>query len=217
MIVARRPWRRRVLGCLLVVAVLAGLAATVGRRPMLTWIGSQLVHEDPPSVVDAAVVLSGGFPNRELEAAAVFASGGAPLIVLTRDPEPAGMAILRARGVLMPNAVERRISVLEQLGVPASRLVVTAGTIQSTADEAAAVASLASERQWRRVLVVTSPWHTARARLVFRAQLEPLGITVLTRGATDDHFDPATWYVSRAGLREGIFEWQKLLAYRWQY
>jgi hypothetical protein len=41
----------------------------------------------------------------------------------------------------------------------------------STRGEARAVARLAAERDWRRILVVTSTYHVPRARLIFRRGL----------------------------------------------
>ena len=44
---------------------------------------------------------------------------------------------------------------------------VVCGEPSTTRGEARAVARLASERDWRRILVVTSSYHIPRARLIF--------------------------------------------------
>lgn len=53
-------------------------------------------------------------------------------------------------------------------GVPAERVLVTR-EISNTWDEARAVAELAQQRGWRKVIVVTTAWHMPRAARLFRA------------------------------------------------
>jgi uncharacterized SAM-binding protein YcdF (DUF218 family) len=74
-------------------------------------------------------------------------------------------------------------------------------------------------REWitahraRRIIVVTSPFHTARSALIFKRALRDLGTEVLARPASYEDFEPDSWWRHRVQLRNGIFEWQKLLFY----
>lgn len=52
-------------------------------------------------------------------------------------------------------------------GVPAEKIVITR-EVGNTADEARAVAGLMKEREWRRIILVTTGWHMRRAALVFK-------------------------------------------------
>jgi uncharacterized SAM-binding protein YcdF (DUF218 family) len=211
---ARRRWLRYivVVGVLMVIA-----AGTVGRPMLLRWIGGQLERQDALATADAIVVLAGGFPNREIETAELFAAGWAPKVFVTDEPEPAGMRLLRERGVAVPTSAQRRADVMVALGVPTQAITVLPPLIQSTAEEAQAVLSVAESHRLTHVIVVTSRWHTARAGLVFRHVLSPTGVRVSMRGASLDPFTPQTWASTRTGLREGLIEWQKLWIYRWQY
>lgn len=53
-------------------------------------------------------------------------------------------------------------------GVPADRVLVTR-EISNTWDEARAVAGMAQQRGWKKVIVVTTAWHMPRAARLFRA------------------------------------------------
>jgi len=52
-------------------------------------------------------------------------------------------------------------------GVPPEEILVTR-EISNTRDEARAIAEMAKERGWKKVIVVTSAWHMPRAALLFR-------------------------------------------------
>jgi uncharacterized SAM-binding protein YcdF (DUF218 family) len=52
-------------------------------------------------------------------------------------------------------------------GVPADQILLTR-EVGNTADEARAVAGLAQERHWRRIILVTTGWHLPRAAYLFR-------------------------------------------------
>ncbi len=64
------------------------------------------------------------------------------------------------------------------------------------------------------VMIVTSPFHTARAQPTFPHALGDGGIKVITRPSTLAPFRPKTWWQNRATLKDGFYEWQRLLSYR---
>ncbi|MBI2517234.1 MAG: YdcF family protein [Opitutae bacterium] len=59
-----------------------------------------------------------------------------------------------------------------QHGAPAERVLVTR-EVGNTWDEARAIAELAKQRGWRKVIVVTTAWHMPRAARLFRAAKVP--------------------------------------------
>lgn len=225
----RVPWYRRtwtldvsvvrVLRWCVGLVIAAGLAAGVfyvARAPILDAIGRQLVHEDPLERVDLLVVLSGGMPVREIEAADLYKEGWATRILLPREPEEPATEALRTRGVATPGAYGERLALLEALGVPASAMVTPETLVRSTADEAALVGQWLQDQQQSVVIVVTSPSHTARARFVFTSALGDT-TRVIMRGARSSPFDADTWWHDRITLREGLIEWQKSWWYWLRY
>ena len=207
----RRAWRQWPLRLAAALALIAALLYG-GSGPLLTALGSQLVHADSLERVDAMIVLA-PWLERVMEAADVYRRGYAPLIVLTREVRDPAEQILIDRGIAQ-SGEERRRQILQALGVPADAIVVLDGFVGSTADEALAFAAWARSRPIGSVMVVTSPPHTARSRLTFLRALENLDIEVIVRPATLGRFRSDTWWHSRGGLRDGLLEWQKLAYYR---
>jgi uncharacterized SAM-binding protein YcdF (DUF218 family) len=65
--------------------------------------------------------------------------------------------------------------------------------------------------------VVTSAFHSARSRYVFGNALAGTSVVLRVHPAAIDRFDPDDWWRHRPTLRDGIFEWQKLVLYRLWY
>ena len=181
--------------------------------PILTFLGAQLIQADPLERVDAMVVLASG-TDRIIEAADLYRAGYAPLVVLTTDPPDPTEQFLRSRGIAVENGEQRRVRLLEALGVPRASVVVLDKVIYSTADEAYTFAEWIRGRPIRSVMIVTSPPHTARSRLTFAHVLKDSPLRVIVRPSTLTRFRSDSWWRSRDTLREGFIEWQKLVYYR---
>lgn len=156
---------------------LVALLGVVVSTPLAGRLADRLVREDPLQRADAVVTLSSGSSRegtldsygteRLLGALELLADGWAPALVRTElPPEWPSTA----------GDVER-LTRLAGLDVP----ILAAGPVESTRDEAVAVARLAAERGWRRIILVTSPVHSARAAAVF----EGAGLTVISRPCRD--------------------------------
>lgn len=212
-----RAWRRSFL-FVFAILICGTAAAYFAREPILRAIGHQLVHADPVEPSDAVLALAGGVFDRELEAADLYLRGMAPLVLMTREPEPGVFAALRDRGVDVENSLDLRRRVMVELGVPADRIHVLDGIVYSTRGEAEAALGWAAAHGATSLLIVTSSFHTARTRYVFRAVFdEDTGVTLRFVPASASDFDPETWWTRRNTLREGLIEWQKLIFYRLWY
>jgi uncharacterized SAM-binding protein YcdF (DUF218 family) len=100
---------------------------------------------------DAIVSLDGDRPRRLRKAVELAAAGVAPTLVIVRAE------------ALAPELLSARDLPFEVSSVVPDP--------SSTRGEARAVARLAGEHGWRRILVVTSTYHVPRARLIFRRGL----------------------------------------------
>src|SRR6266446_3314919 len=129
------------------------------RRPILRFVGESWIVEDADSKADALIVLSDDnfYADRATRAAELFREGKAPIVVASgRRLRPmAGIAELMEHDL-----VER--------GVPKDKIVRLAHDADSTREEAEALTKLAAQRKWHSVIVVTSNYHTRRARYIFR-------------------------------------------------
>ncbi|MGC9336229.1 MAG: YdcF family protein, partial [Anaerolineae bacterium] len=101
----------------------------------------------------------------------------------------------------------------EWQGVPAGRVLVAPGLAESTYDEALALRALAQQHGWQSILVVTDPYHTRRARLIFRHAFRGTGIAVTVRPVEPAEYDPEAWWHTVDGLRDTWTEWLKLGMY----
>ena len=152
--------------------------------------------------------------ERPFEAVDLYKEGYAPLIVLSPGRPEAGEALLRQRGIRFPSEVELERDALVQLGIPAAAILATNGYLDNTAQEANLLRSMVVTHQWRRVIIVTSKYHTRRAAFAFRRGLDGTGAEVVMRASRYDASDPARWWRYRSDFRFASSEWQKLIAYR---
>ena len=176
--------------------------------------GRWLVVETPPQPADVIVILAGARVERWLEGVELYREKIAPKIVLSSGRVEAAEDAVRARGIRFPREADLMRDAMVQLGVSAGDLDVFTETVDNTAAEANTVRALASARGWRRILVVTSKYHTRRTLYAFERAFAGSGVHVQVRGSRFDASQPATWWKHRADLRFVISEWQKLVAYR---
>jgi uncharacterized SAM-binding protein YcdF (DUF218 family) len=207
-----RPSRARRIATRTLLVSLVALAVTA------VWLwpraGRYLVIDEPLQPADAIVVLAGTRVERWLEGVELYREKLAPKILLSSGRiEPAEEAI-RARGIRFPRETDLVKDAMVQLGVSASDVEAFPESVDNTASEASAARALASTRHWRRIIVVTSKYHTRRSRYAFQRAFHGSGVEIQVRGSRFDAARPDTWWKHRADLRFVISEWQKLVAYR---
>jgi uncharacterized SAM-binding protein YcdF (DUF218 family) len=191
-----------VLVCFLVFCAVLYIA----RGPILRFVAESWMIEDVDGKADALIVLSDDnfYADRAQRAAELLREGKATLIVASgRRLRPnAGIAELMEHDL-----IER--------GVPKDKIVRLAHDADSTKEEAEAVARLAKERKWHGVIVVTSNYHTRRARYIFRKVL-PQGIQVYVASARDGDFDPQHWWEKRKSIKELTREFAGMAVAMWE-
>jgi hypothetical protein len=168
---------------------------------LLAWVavaGRVLVVTGDPGATDAVVVLSGDpLGGRLQEGVETFRHSGAGLLVVmvastgpVYDPRDDLLVFLTGEGI----------------DHSAVRFV---GPDGSTADEAGLVAGLARRCGWRRIVIVTSPYHTRRARWLFDRALSDTHVSAL---ASDEPAHPWTWWAHESDTEAVLLEWVKGLA-----
>jgi uncharacterized SAM-binding protein YcdF (DUF218 family) len=201
-----RFWRRAAVVAGGVAVALLLLFAL--RAPILTGFARFLTVEDPLAKADAIVLMNGGLETRPAAAAALYSEGLAPIVVLAREEESRATTL-----GLMPNRTDVVVQLLRHDGVPDSvvRQLRTPGGVTSTQDEARAFHAYARAQRFERIILVTSDYHSRRARRAFRKALDPLHIEVVTVPVPSDEFRAADWWTSEDGLLAIFEEYVKLL------
>jgi uncharacterized SAM-binding protein YcdF (DUF218 family) len=202
----------------LFVLFLASAAFFLIREPVLTAIGEFLVVSDPLEKADAIEVLAGGEATRCAKAAELFSQGWAPRIVITKSNYPHAIEELKRYGIRQGEGYENCAAILAFLKVPKGALTILEGYNESTADEAQKLLKYMEQQHLKRLIVLTSNFHSRRSRLLFRRTLGARGITILVQAAPPNYdFDPAKWWTRRNDMKTLLWEYQKLVFYALSY
>ena len=195
------------------MAIALGSALTLGillfllRVPLLTAMGSFLVVADSLQKSDLIYVMGGGLDARPIRAAELYRQGYAPRIVIPYEESTAAVEYgIRENGALENAAMLRR------LGVPDSaiHLLKTATGSTSTLDDARILASYVRENRFRRVVVVTSEFHTRRSRWAVRRFL-PDSVDLIMAAADVRGYTPRDWWRSERGMLDVFEEYLKFV------
>ncbi len=159
------------------LAVLAMAVACVATAAALAWTAADfLAASDEPAPADAIVVL-GHDPSRVFQAADAFRDGLAPRVVLSRPVRAPRNVFLESQGIAYPWFETTGRAILVARGVPEAAIEVLPESVISTATEAVAFGRALPDA--RRLLVVTSPYHVFRTRLIFNRELPDRDIRVV--------------------------------------
>jgi uncharacterized SAM-binding protein YcdF (DUF218 family) len=163
----------------------------VVRHPLMRFAGQFWVVDEPVSQSDALVVLGDDnyAGDRSFHAAELYRGGVAPVVVAS------GRMLRRNTGM-----AEIMQHDLESFGIPTASIVPLASRAENTREEAAEVAKLIRARGWKRVIIVTSNYHTRRTRFIYGRVL-PSNITFRISSAHDSEFDPSRWWQTRQGQK----------------
>lgn len=189
---------------MLVLAVAAGGLAAAA----LFFASSWLLQSDEPRYADAIVVLAGD-ARRARYAADLFSRGLAKQVLVSRPAPTAREELLAGLAIPFPRGEQVDSWVLEKTGVGADSIDFFGEASLSTFDEA-----LALQRRFAgqspRLLVVTSPYHVRRAKMVLA---DAMPNAVLTVCATPYEEFPARWWTSQDAARDLLLESAKLAFY----
>ena len=187
------PRGRRLGKGIIWVAVLFSLYATRGWT-LPAW-GHAIDVSEPPRPADYAMVLTGGEYTRPFVAAGMYKYGhvGGILIARMRLTPDATDGILPPESELIRSTLILR-------GVPEEKVTILPGEINSTADEAQALASFLEGHPDATVAIVTNDFHTRRARRVFRKALGTRAGQIYMFAAPTDGFSAEDWWQSERGF-----------------
>jgi uncharacterized SAM-binding protein YcdF (DUF218 family) len=164
----------------------------------LNWFGHFLVDTDRLDQADLILVMGGDFWGpRVLKAAELGNAGLAPLVLISGPPYNG-----RPEG-------ELAVEFLVQHGYPKELFAVFGHLEPSTFGEVIVLRSELARRHAKRVIVVTSSYHSRRCAILFH--LICPGIRFQSAPAPDAHYHAEDWW-DDPPVRDLFFsEWEKIL------
>jgi uncharacterized SAM-binding protein YcdF (DUF218 family) len=167
----------------------------------LPIVGRALVYDEGPGKADIAVVLAGDYTGRRITGAAELARCGyVPAILVSGPPGFYGI-----------NEADAAIHYIVAKGYPAEWFYPLRHTALSTREEAEAVLNELQRRDIHSFVLVTSNFHTRRARRIFLAAERTRGGGPVMRvvAVPDQDYDPTAWWRTRQGRKMAFLEWTK--------
>ncbi|MEL6255903.1 MAG: YdcF family protein [Bacteroidota bacterium] len=195
----------------LIVSILLLAALYLARVPLLKGLGDFLITEDTTQSVDAAFILSGSVMERTREAMEVYKLD-TDLLICTGETISAD---LEAFGEIRTDAELARDALL-RMGADTSDIrVLKRGT--STYEESEEILGYSVTEDFRRIMIISSKFHTRRIQNVFRKKFREKGVEVIIRGADPIGYETDTWWLEESGMIFVTNEYLKLLYYAFKY
>jgi uncharacterized SAM-binding protein YcdF (DUF218 family) len=191
---------RLVAGCIVAV-FLVGL---IQWQAILSFLGNYLVYSERPQAADLILALAGNFYGpRVIKAAELAVEGYAPLALISGTPYQG-----RPEDRLMPEG-ELAIIFLAKQGYPTHLFESFGHQARSTIEEAIALRGELARRHVKRVLLVTSAYHSRRAAVVFR--LFCPGIQFISVPGPEPSYHPDVWWKEKHSRMLFYSEWTKII------
>jgi uncharacterized SAM-binding protein YcdF (DUF218 family) len=176
------------------------------RHPLLRFAGGFWIVDDGPAYSDAIVILGddnyGG--DRAAKAAELFKAGWAPRVV-------ASGRFLRPYASI----TDLEEHDLKNDGVPEQAIIRFQHHAANTKEEAEALHQLIRQQGWKRILLVTSNYHTRRSRYICE-RIFPAGTVLRVVPAPDSEYDPNHWWETRRGLVLFSHEFVGMIVSMWE-
>lgn len=197
--------RTRFLAALFLMFGIIFIMGVIFTEPILNSVSRALVYEDPLVKVDAIVVLAGGNGSRVEAAARLYREGfGEKLFFSGFRVYPETYT-----STLMKNYALK-------LKVPEDKIITWIPDVEvSTQGESIANLELLNKNHIKKAILVTSAFHTRRAKLLYEKAISSLGydISILIYPAPDPLVPIKGWWKLRTGKKSIFFEYIKSIAY----
>lgn len=177
------------------------LALLYGSRQ--TWLPSLctfLIQSEQPSPADAVVVLAGDSYGLRIQKGGDLVRAGFAPVALVSGPH----------GHYDHDESDLAIEFANRHGYPNTLFVAAPNHSNSTENEATALLEEIRKRNYKKVLVVTSNYHTRRAGRIWH-RLADRSIEVHMVAARDQDVVPECWWDNREARKKLFFEWMKTL------
>ncbi len=175
---------------------------------ILIGAGYYLVVRDPITSSSVVAVLSGGGIERMDHASDLILRDYAKRLIITETGSMDPLTNTRVSRIMEDQAAQR--------GVRKVFIYVTEGEAKSTREEAIAIKTLAVEKNWEKLIIVTDSFHSRRTKIIFMDTFRGSGIRISVNpvDAEDYWYHPATWWMDSQARQATIYEYIALVSYK---
>lgn len=167
-------------------------------------LGFYLSPQDELIKADAIVAISGGETrSRALKAIHLYEEGWSPRIIFS------GAALDQNSP---SNAAAMRLIAVEE-GVPANDILIEEESA-NTNQNAVGVAQIIQQNDYKKIILVTSPYHQRRASIAFEHALGS-SVGVINHSTTDQNWRRSRWWDGEYSKALTLGEFQKTLYLLW--
>ena len=188
----------------LVVGIIS-VIAIIFSEPLLKGVYRVLVYEDPLVKAEAIVVLAGGNGSRIETAARLYHEGFGEKLFFSGFrvyPETYTSSLMKKYAI--------------KLGVPEDKIITWIPDVEvSTRGEGTANLELLNKNRIKKIILVTSAYHTRRAKLMYENAVSLLeyDIEFIVHPAPDPYVPIEGWWKLRTGQKGIFLEYIKSIAY----
>jgi uncharacterized SAM-binding protein YcdF (DUF218 family) len=181
-------------------------------------LGGFLVLDERPSHSDAIIVLLSGieYYPRLIEAASLYRNGSAEFVIINGNRKDDVLRGLEKDG-FEPCCpwYEDALRVLSLLGVPRDNVIyISAEDAYETVTEAETVGGNLIRMGYKKIILVTSKYHTRRAHYVW-SEMYKGRLSVCSVSAKADPYDPGGWWKDGRQIRWLMAEYGAWIYYYW--
>ncbi len=194
----------QIIGALTLCSILASLG-------LLSFAGYWMDVNDTPVKSDYILPLAGD-THRFIKAAELYQQGFAPVILISnaeRLPPSRLQKLHWKMGFPHYSPGQYREQLLQLLGVKSAKMESFGNGHISTVEEAEALRAFLDGRS-ARLLIVTSPYHARRAKMIFEGVLPTCEITMMT---TEEGAFKKKWWKDRLSAQNLVLEFAKTVHY----
>jgi len=190
--------------------IMVGLLVYAFRFQILTGLAKLLIVDEQLQPADVIFILAGDVNSRPFYAAELFKQGLAPQIVMAREEDLPAVEL-----GFYPNGTDVVVGILKKLGIPEENITVIAieGGATSTRDESQILRYYVDQHNIKRVILVTTAFHTRRSKWIFKKALSGSGAELEVTAAPQWKFDETNWWQNERGLITFANEYIKLFYY----
>ena len=186
---------------------------------IMTRLGGFLVLDEEPVPSDAVVVLCSGveYYPRLIEAAELFRKGFARKVVINGNRKTDVLRSLEEKGFERCCPwYEESLRILSMFGVPKDQVIcISAEDAYDTVSEAEIVGREILQKEFTKIIITTSKFHTRRARFIWNKRFGDT-LSICSVSAKTDPYNPKGWWREGRQIRWVLAEYGAWIYYWWK-